>query len=56
MRQTLLRCLQQTKGQSFLEYALIAAIVGAAIVAMSTYAFRAVQSTQQAIQQESTFE
>jgi len=40
------------KGQSLMEYALVAAIVTAAIVAMSTYVYRSVQSTQQMIQEE----
>jgi len=40
------------KGQSLIEYALIATVVSAAIVAMSTYVFRSVQATQQAIQEE----
>jgi hypothetical protein len=41
------------KGQSILEYALIATIVAAAAVAMSTYLFRSIQATQQLIQRES---
>ena len=48
--------MRQTKwnnrGQNILEYAMVAAIVTAAIVAMSTYVFRSVQSTQQTIQRE----
>jgi Flp pilus assembly pilin Flp len=40
------------KGQSLIEYALVAAVVSAAIVAMSTYVYRSVQATQQAIQKE----
>jgi Flp pilus assembly pilin Flp len=40
------------KGQNLIEYATIAAIVAAAAVAMSTYVFRSVQATQQAIQKE----
>ena len=40
------------KGQSLIEYALVAAIVSSAVVAMSTYVFRSVQATQQAIQEE----
>jgi len=39
-------------GQSLIEYAMIAAIVSAAVVVMSTYVFRSVQATQQMIQQE----
>lgn len=40
------------KGQSLIEYALIASVVSAAVIAMSTYVFRSVQATQQAIQTE----
>lgn len=40
-------------GQSILEYALIATVVAAAAVAMSTYLFRSVQATQQLILRES---
>ncbi|HLF18887.1 MAG TPA: hypothetical protein VI749_08360 [Candidatus Omnitrophota bacterium] len=45
-----------SKGQSLLEYALIAAVVSAAVIAMSTYVFRSVQATQQIIQEEFTNE
>jgi Tfp pilus assembly protein PilV len=41
-------------GQSLIEYAIVAAIVTAAAVAMSTYVYRAVQATQQMIQEESS--
>ncbi len=37
------------KGQSLLEYSMVAAVVSAAIIAMSIYVFRSVQATQQAI-------
>ena len=40
------------KGQNIVEYAIVAAIVSAAIVAMSTYVFRSVQATQQKIDKE----
>ena len=40
------------KGQSLIEYAMVASVVSAAIIAMSTYVFRSVQATQQAIQDE----
>lgn len=39
-----------------MEYALVVAIVAAAVIAMSTYVFRSVQSTQQRIQEEFTNE
>ncbi len=45
--------IRNTTGQSILEYALIAAIVAAGAIAMSTYVFRSVQATQQIILQES---
>ena len=45
-------CRLGRQGQSLLEYAIVAAIVAAAIIAMSTYVFRSVQSTQQTIQKE----
>ena len=40
------------EGQSLLEYAMVAAVVAAAVIAMSTYVFRSVQATQQTIQTE----
>ena len=40
------------EGQSLLEYAMVAAVVAAAVIAMSTYVFRSVQATQQMIQTE----
>jgi Flp pilus assembly pilin Flp len=40
------------KGQSILEYAMVAAIVSAAVIAMGIYVFRSVQSTQQMILEE----
>jgi len=40
------------KGQNLIEYALVAAVISALAVAMSTYVFRSVQATQQKIQDE----
>lgn len=40
------------KGQTLIEYAMVAAIVSAAVIAMSTYVYRSVQATQQMIQTE----
>ncbi len=40
------------KGQNLLEYAMVAAIISAAVIAMSTYVYRSVQATQQVIQKE----
>ena len=37
---------RNTKGQNLIEYTLVIAIVSAAVVAMSTYMFRSVQSKQ----------
>lgn len=45
-------CRKNEKGQSLLEYAMVAAVVAAAVIAMSTYVFRSVQATQQTIQTE----
>ena len=38
-------------GQNIIEYAIIVALIASAMVAMSTYVFRSVQATQQAIQE-----
>lgn len=48
----LIKKTKNKKGQSLIEYAMVAAIISAAVIAMSTYVFRSVQATQQAIQQE----
>jgi Flp pilus assembly pilin Flp len=40
------------KGQHLIEYALIASVVSAAVIAMSTYVFRSVQAAQQNIQKK----
>ena len=40
------------KGQSLLEYAMVAGVIATAVVAMSTYVFRSVQATQRIIQEE----
>ena len=52
MRRGLQKILGEKKGQQILEYAIIASVVGAAFIAMSTYVFRAVQATQQMIETE----
>ena len=44
--------LQTTKAQNLIEYAIVAALVSAAMAAMSTYVFRSVQATQKAVTQE----
>jgi Flp pilus assembly pilin Flp len=38
------------KGQNVIEYAVVVAIIGSAMLAMSTYVYRSVQATQQMIQ------
>ena len=40
------------KGQNLIEFALVVALVSAAVVAMSTYVFRSVQATQKMIDDE----
>jgi Flp pilus assembly pilin Flp len=45
---------ESLKAQSIIEYALVAAIISASVIAMSTYVFRSVQATQQDIQEEFT--
>jgi Flp pilus assembly pilin Flp len=39
-------------GQNLIEYAVIVAVVAAAMMAMSTYVYRSIQAAQQAIQEE----
>jgi len=43
---------KKLKGQSLIEYIVVVGIVAVAMIAMSTYVFRAVQATQQVIQEE----
>ncbi len=45
---------KNAKGQNIVEYAIVAALVSAAMFAMSTYVFRSVQATQQMIEKEMT--
>jgi len=49
-----MRPTRATQGQSLIEYAIIVALVSAAVAAMSTYVFRSVQATQKAVTQEFT--
>lgn len=42
------------KAQNLIEYAIVVALVTAAIAIMSTYVFRSVQATQKAVDQEFT--
>ncbi len=39
------------KGQNIIEYAIIVALIAAAMIAMSTYVYRSIQTTQQVIQE-----
>lgn len=39
-------------GQNLIEYAMVAAIISAVVIGMSTYVFRSVQGTQQMIIKE----
>jgi len=41
------------KGQHIMEYAIVAAIISAAVLSMSTYVFRSITATQQMIMKES---
>jgi Flp pilus assembly pilin Flp len=40
------------KGQNMIEYAIVASLVSAAMIAMSTYVYRSVQATQKMIENE----
>ena len=44
--------IQSTNAQNLIEYAIVVALVSAAIFAMSTYVNRSVQSTQKAVSEE----
>ncbi len=48
--------LHTRKAQNLIEYAIVVALVSAAVAAMSTYVFRSVQATQKAITDEFTNE
>lgn len=39
-------------GQNLVEYAVVVALVSAAMIAMSTYVYRSVQATQKMIEEE----
>jgi len=43
---------RNNRGQSLLEYVMVASVITVAVVAMSTYVFRSVQSAQQSVQEE----
>ncbi|MDP8265182.1 MAG: hypothetical protein P9M12_06885 [Candidatus Aceula lacicola] len=44
--------LLNNKGQNLIEYAIVIALVAAAMVAMSTYIFRSTQAVQKQIEKE----
>ena len=44
--------LRKKRGQQIVEYAIVAGIVAAAVIAMSTYVYRSVQATQQKIYED----
>lgn len=44
--------IRSKRGQNIIEYAMVASVVAAAVLAMSVYVFRSVQATQQAIHKE----
>jgi Flp pilus assembly pilin Flp len=44
--------LRDRKGQNLIEYAIVVTVIASAMVAMSTYVYRAVQATQQTISRE----
>lgn len=46
--------LMKSKGQNLIEYAIVVAVVTAAVAAMSTYVFRSAQATQKAVTEEFT--
>ncbi len=52
----IIKKIKNKRAQSILEYTMVAAVIGAAAVAMATYVFRSVQATQQMIQKESQAE
>ena len=44
--------IKNTRGQNLIEYCLVVAIVSAAVAAMSTYVYRAIQAKQKDIGEE----
>jgi Flp pilus assembly pilin Flp len=41
-----------THGQNLIEYAIVVALISAAVTALSTYVFRSIQATQKAVTEE----
>ena len=46
------RIIRSKNGQNMIEYAVVIALVSAAMIAMSTYVFRSVQATQKIVEEE----
>lgn len=44
--------LRSQKAQNLIEYAIVVALISAAVAALSTYVFRSVQATQKIISEE----
>lgn len=44
--------IRSKRGQNIIEYALVIALVSAAMIAMSTYVYRSVQATQKMVEDE----
>ena len=47
-----MKALNTRNAQNLIEYAIVVALVSAAVVAMSTYVFRSMQATQKTVTQE----
>jgi Flp pilus assembly pilin Flp len=47
--------LKNKKAQNLMEYAIVVALISAAVAALSTYVFRAVQAQQKVITEESLY-
>ena len=45
--------LKNRRAQNLIEYAIVVALISAAVAALSTYVFRSVQATQKVITEES---
>ena len=49
----MIRKLRNKKAQNLIEYAIVVALISAAVAALSTYVFRSVQATQKIITEDS---
>jgi len=49
----MIRKLRNKNAQNLIEYAIVVALISAAVAALSTYVFRSVQATQKIISEES---